>query len=288
MTARVEGVGESPSPCLAMLSSSSVGLGWPPNVGPPLRLPCHLHSGERCRGGAQMAAKLVDGQPSGPVVIAIDPTAPFADLFLIAAMTWPRSQREQRQSLAAWAAMALGTLEAEGVTRASAEIQAAMAEAARKHGCTVEDILADPRGAELPQGGVQFLVDHARDALRRDLFEVVGGWSTIAGAPPVEQAMMQVRRRARMEGDLVGRALSLTARMARHHPEYPASVNRVWHVIEATAAAAGRTVPSDRGPFMKMWGSGRTSLRYKLRPAYGLTEPASPPTPAPRPRRCSA
>lgn len=200
-----------------------------------------------------MASEPVDGPSSAPIVIAIDPTAPFADLLLVAALTWPRSERERRQSLSAWAAMMLGNLEADGARRAQEEVQSALADAARKHGCTVEDILADPLGAALSQRGGQHLIDHARSMIQRHVFEAAGGWGTIAGAPPAQQALERVRRVAREEGRLVGRALSLIARMAHHHPDCSASLNRVWHVMATEAANGGRPVPSDRAIFMRMW-----------------------------------
>ena len=221
---------------------------------PDLRsgLPRRFSRGRRCGGAGGLMVR-GGSSPASPAVVSIDPYAPFASLFLLAAMTWPMSERDRGYALAAWAADMQADIEADGDQRAEAEVAAALQAAAEKHGCTVDDILAQPEASELFTLARRNLTEQARADVHNAVFLPAGGWRAAADGPGLDVVSERLRRVARHEGQIAGRALCLTASMAHLHVDIPASMNRTWFLVQAKVASGGMGVTMDRASLVKLW-----------------------------------
>lgn len=187
---------------------------------------------------------------TAPATVELDPEWDFFVVSVVAAMTWPRSARRQSQATATYAAEMMGFVDAFSPGAQSGALHDALEREAERLGVTPADVLSMPHVRERM---AQFLrmvpawQDEFRSRIEHELFRPAGGFQSVASAPGTKVLADEIGKAAGGGAFACGLLLLMVARMARFHPEIPASLNRAHAVLEAWRAAnPGAKLPADR------------------------------------------
>ncbi|SUE43901.1 hypothetical protein [Roseomonas gilardii] len=192
-------------------------------------------------------------QPAGATPFTIEPEQPFAGIKLLAIMAWPHDAEQRRQALSALGADILDQIEEDGERRAQQEMEAALAEAAAKHGMTLEDMQTLPEFSAFAEIIREDFISYARDAAEAQVYAPAGGRSTLKKAASLASIMDRLRRVSRLEGKMVGKALIYQAALAKFHPDIPPSFLRAWVIMAVEDAAGLYTIPAGHKNCQKVW-----------------------------------
>lgn len=191
-------------------------------------------------------------QRSTPLVpLTIEASDRFAWMHLLAAFVWGGNKRKMDHALATYSSEFLG-IWTEWPDRRKAPVT--VAAVAKQVGVEPEELLRMPRSAAFaatalsdPQG--------ARRTLDAAVFKPAGHFRSVAEAPGSIKLLEDYENAANGGAMLAGTVLLLTAIMAQHHPDLPASQSRSIEIIESMfgrgemAAFSGRTIKH----FWKEW-----------------------------------
>ena len=166
--------------------------------------------------------------------VEIDLESPYAGWPLMAVMHWPDDPLARDNFLATFAAAAMQNIQdklpKDGMLLMLPDIatQGAVAK------------------AEASLISVEAAFSTITGEINRRLFRPSGGYGRVAAAGGREAILKEAEQQGWTFGGSCGVVLTYIVRLATHHPDITASVNRATHILVKRAKKEGRRIPAER------------------------------------------
>jgi len=177
-------------------------------------------------------------------VIDFDHQSRFAGWYLFAIMHWPLDQIARDNFTVTVAAQLMQKAE-DGIPRyAERQQQDLGVQVAAATGFPVEKVRAELASKTKPR--VAAAISSVLGEIENNLFRPSGGFGRVAAAGGTDAIEKSARTEGRIYGAACGGNLTDNVRLATHHQDITASINRATYIMVERAKKHGRTSPAER------------------------------------------
>ena len=177
--------------------------------------------------------------------VEIDLELPFAGWQVMAVMHWPLDHQLARNNfLVTVAADAMQHIQDKLPGRVDRMLPDIAARVAAMSGVPIDTALAMVE-AQASQTSVDGAVAAIIAEIDGGLFRPSGGYGRVAAAAGIDAIAKEADGTGRTFGAACGVILTYVVRLATHHRDIPASINRATHILVNRAREEGRKIPAE-------------------------------------------